>query len=63
MLLDTTNYNTYRAQRKYSGVGLHTKKSPVRLQIPRTGRWHAVGDLGGYSGRLGMECRVLPRAA
>lgn len=61
-LVDGTNFNNYRRGMRYSCYGGHTRRSPVRLTIPRTGHWYAVANLGGYPGRLGISARVLPGA-
>ena len=61
-LVDSSNFSSYKAGRRYTYYGGHTKKSPVRLQIPRSGHWYLVIDLGGYSGRVNHSMRILPGA-
>jgi hypothetical protein len=52
LLLDPSNYSSYRAARpfRYTG-GLH-HRSPARLTVPRDGHWYLVIDLGGHRGRV-----------
>lgn len=59
-LLDSSNFQSYRSGRRHDFYGGYAKRSPVRLQIPRSGRWYVVVDLGGHSGRVGSSVRVLP---
>lgn len=59
-LMDSSNFSSYKSGRQYRYVGGHTKSSPVRLQIPRSGHWHVAVDLGGYSGRISSSARLLP---
>src|SRR5918999_1630237 len=62
LLLDSSNFSSYRHGRRYRGYGGHVRRSPVRLPIPRGGHWHVVVDLGGYAGRVNAGVRVLPGA-
>lgn len=59
-LMDTSNFNSYRRGRRHSAYGGHATRSPVRLQVPRTGHWHVVIDFGGYAGRVRSSVQVLP---
>lgn len=59
-LMDSTNFNSYKRGRRHRAYGGHARRSPVRLQIPRSGHWHVVIDLGGYSGRIRSSVNVLP---
>ncbi|WP_176760026.1 DUF1883 domain-containing protein [Halanaerobium congolense] len=34
-------------------------KSQIKAEIPRTGHWYVVVDLGGYSGKVKSAVRVL----
>src|SRR5688572_6223174 len=61
-LMDSSNFQSFRSGRRHTGYGGHATRSPVRLPIPRSGRWYVVVDLGGYSGRIGSSVRVLPGA-
>jgi len=59
-LLDSSNFNNYKAGRRHRFHGGHAKKSPVRLQVPRSGHWHVVVDLGGHGGQVRSSVQVLP---
>ena len=62
-LLDSTNFQKYRrgdAHRYHGGLA---RRSPVRLQIPRSGRWHAVVDMQGLRGSVRAGFRVVPSSA
>jgi hypothetical protein len=61
-LLDSSNFSSYRAGRRHTFIGGHAKRSPVRLQVPRSGHWHVAIDMGGYSGNVRAGVRVLPGA-
>ena len=59
-LVDNTNFSAYRAGRNYKYYGGHATSSPVRLQIPHSGHWYLVVDLGGYGGSVRHSMRILP---
>ena len=59
LLLDNSNFGSYKAGRKYRHYGGHVKESPVRLEIPHAGHWHIAVDLGGYAGRVRSSAQVL----
>lgn len=59
-LVDSSNFTSYKNGRRYSYYGGHATKSPVRLQVPRSGHWYAVIDLGGYGGQVRHSMRILP---
>ena len=59
MLLDSTNFSTYQGGGSYRYYGGHAEKSPVRLTVPRSGKWHVVVNLGGYAGSVRAGVRVL----
>jgi hypothetical protein len=61
-LMDSSNFSSYRAERRHRYIGGHATKSPVRLQIPNSGHWHVAIDLGGYGGSVKSSVRVLPGA-
>jgi len=58
-LLDSSNFQSYRNGQRHRYYGYYAKHSPVRLQIPNSGHWYVVVDLGGYSGQVGSSVRVL----
>jgi hypothetical protein len=59
-LFDSSNFNTFKAGHRATGSGGHATRSPVRLQVPRSGHWYVVVDYGGYAGRGRATVRVLP---
>jgi hypothetical protein len=61
-LMDTSNFSSYRNGRRYRCIGGLAKRSPVRLRIPRSGRWHVVVDMAGLGGSTRSSARVLPGA-
>lgn len=62
LLLDSSNFSSYRNGRRYNYYGGHVTRSPYRVAVPRSGHWHLVIDLGGYSGRVRSSVNVLPGA-
>ena len=60
LLLDSTNFNSYRNGRRHTYYGGHVTRSPFRIAVPRSGNWHVAIDLGGYAGRVRSGVRVLP---
>lgn len=59
-LMDSSNFNNYRAGRRHRFHGGHATKSPVRLQVPHTSHWHVAVDLGGFGGQVRSGVQVLP---
>ncbi len=62
-LIDSSNFSSYKNGRNYRFHGGRATKSPVVLQIPRSGHWHAVVDLQGLGGSVNAGFRVLPGPA
>ena len=58
-LLDESNFQKYKRGDKHSYYGGLAKASPVHLTPPRTGHWHLVVDLGGYSGQVHASVRKI----
>lgn len=59
-LFDSSNFRAFKAGRKTTGYGGHVKRSPVRLTVPRPGRWYVVVDHGGLPGNTRAKVEVLP---
>lgn len=59
LLLDPANYDAFGRGRSYRYHGGFAAESPVELVPPHPGRWHLVVNLGGYSGHVRAEYRVL----
>ena len=62
-LLDSTNFQNYRAGRRHHYYGGLVKRSPIRLTIPHTGTWYVTVDLQGLRGQVRSSIRVIPQAA
>jgi hypothetical protein len=62
LLLDSSNFNNFKAGRRHTFHGGHATRSPVRLTVPRSGRWYVVVHMGGYQGRVNASVQVLPGA-
>ena len=60
-LLNSSNYQNYRAGRRHSYHGGLVKKSPAKINIPSSGTWHLVVDMQGLRGRVKSSIRVVPR--
>ena len=62
-LMDDSNFRAFRAGRRHRYDGGLARRSPVDLQIPRSGRWHVTVDLGGLRGNTTRSSiEVLPGA-
>ncbi len=62
LLMDSTNFNSYRNRRQYRYIGGLARKSPVRLQIPSAGHWYVAVDRQGLQeARVQTSARILPR--
>jgi len=61
-LMDTSNFNSYRAGRSHRYQGGLVKRSPINLQIPRSGHWHVTVDMAGLRGTTRSSIRMLPSA-
>jgi hypothetical protein len=60
-LLDPANYENDTNGRGYRYHGGYATTSPVRLTVPRAGKWHVVIDLGG-AGRVRVAARLVSGA-
>ena len=63
MLMDSTNFSSYQGGSTSRYYGGYADKSPVRLAVPHSGKWHVVVNLGGYPGRVRAGVRVLQEAS
>lgn len=62
-LMDSSNFAKYQrgdAHRYHGGLA---KRSPVRIGIPSSGRWHAVVDMQGLRGSTRASFKVIPGSA
>ncbi|PKN48151.1 MAG: DUF1883 domain-containing protein [Deltaproteobacteria bacterium HGW-Deltaproteobacteria-17] len=61
-LMDSSNFSSYKNGRNHQYIGGLARRSPVRLQIPRSGHWHVAVDMQGLQGSTRASVRVLPGA-
>ena len=59
-LMDNSALQAYKNGRRHQYIGGLAKRSPVRLQIPRTGTWNVAIDMMGLRGNVRSSARVLP---
>ncbi len=62
-LLDSSDFSNYKNGRRHSYIGGLATRSPVRLQVPRSGSWHVAIDMQGLRGSVRSGIRVIPGAA
>lgn len=60
LVLDSSNFTSYRSGQRYHYYGGYVTRSPYRVPVPQDGHWHVVIDLGGQSGQVRSAVRVLP---
>lgn len=61
-LMNSSNFSSYKNGRRHRYIGGLARKSPVRLQIPNSGRWHVAIDMQGLRGSTRASVTVLPGA-
>ena len=59
-LLDSSNFQKYKAGRKHQGYGGLVSRSPAHLTTPRNGHWHVTVDMQGLRGQVRSSIRILP---
>lgn len=59
-LMDSSNFQSYKNGRRHTYYGGLAKSSPVRLQVPNTGRWFVTIDMQGLRGSVRTSVRTLP---
>ena len=59
-LMDSSNFSNYKNGRQHRFTGGLAKRSPIRLPIPSSGRWHVAVDMQGLRGSTRATVRVLP---
>lgn len=62
-LMDSSNFTAYRNGRQHHFIGGLTQRTPVRLQVPRSGHWHVAVDMQGLRGSVRANGRRIPGAA
>ena len=58
-ILDTSNFARLKRGQACRGYGGSATGTPVRIRVPRTGRWHVVVDLGPRGGSIRASARLL----
>ena len=59
-LMLRSEYNSYKAGRRYRYYGGRVTRSPFRITVPSYGHWVVAVDLGGYAGRVSASVTVQP---
>jgi hypothetical protein len=59
-LMSLSEYNNYKAGRRYRYHGGRVTQSPFRITVPSNGHWVIAIDLGGYAGRISASVTVQP---
>ena len=59
LLMDSSNFNSYRQGGRHHYFGGRATHSPFRVPIPSAGHWHVAIDLGGYAGSVRAGVRVF----
>lgn len=59
-LMNSSNFQSYRAGRRHTYYGGYVRKSPYKVKVPNSGTWYLTVDLGGYSGKVSSSVKVLP---
>ena len=59
-LMDSSNFNNFKAGRRHSYHGGLVDRSPFQLTVPRTGTWHVTVDMQGLRGSAQSSIRVIP---
>lgn len=61
-LMSSSDFSNYKNGRQHRYIGGRATHSPVRLQIPNTGRWYVAVDMQGLRGTTRASVRVVPGA-
>lgn len=59
MVMDDSNFRSYRSGGRFTYFGGHYKRSPAIVRPPLSGHWNVVVDLGGLSGKVQAAVRVV----
>ncbi|MFB2551512.1 DUF1883 domain-containing protein [Ensifer soli] len=58
-LMTDENFSAYKEAQKHHFIGGIARKSPVRLGVPHSGRWHLVVDMEGHQGVAQSSVRII----
>lgn len=59
-LMTSSEYNNYKAGRRYRYHGGRVTRLPFRIIVPSNDHWVVAIDLGGYTGRISAGVAVQP---
>jgi Domain of unknown function (DUF1883)/TIR domain len=59
-LMPLSEYNNYKAGRRYRYHGGRVTQSPFRITVPSNEHWVVAIDLGGYAGHISASIAVQP---
>ncbi|WP_226363054.1 DUF1883 domain-containing protein [Pseudonocardia sp. ICBG1142] len=59
-LMDSSNFSSYKNGRKHKYLGGLVKRSPIRLQVPKSGHWYVTVDMAGMKGTTRSSVNVEP---
>lgn len=59
-LMDSQNFNAYKAGRQHKYIGGLVTRSPYRAAVPRDGRWYVTVDTVGLRGSTRSSVRIIP---
>lgn len=59
-LMSSSDFSNYKNGRSHRYIGGLAKRSPVRLQVPNSGRWYVAVDMQGLQGSTKASVRTLP---
>jgi hypothetical protein len=62
-LLDSSNFARFKRGEKHKYYGGLVKRSPYRISVPRSGRWHLTVDMQGLRGTTRSSVAVIPGSA
>jgi len=62
-LMDSSNFQNYRAGRRFTYIGGLAQRSPIRLRIPHSGHWYVTIDFQGLRGSANCSVTVEAPAA
>lgn len=58
-LMDDINFARYKSEQSCEYYGGAVNGSPHNIQVPRTGHWYIVLDLGGATGILNYSIKIF----
>jgi hypothetical protein len=59
LVMDSSNFSSYRRGGRIHYYGGHFTRSPAIIRPPSSGTWHVVIDLGGRRGHVRASVRVI----